>query len=242
MIEEYIINFFHNYAYQPEMVYLAVILLMLGSSFGLPLPEELTLVTSGFMAFIGLHPTLFPPPSPEATVVNVHVLAVVAFFAVFGSDLIVYGIGRVYGTRLLRSQFMSRFLKESRREQIERWTGRYGHWAAGMFRFTPGVRFPGHVACGATGLPLWKFAAVDGSAALISVPTQIYLVAYYGKEILAIVQPIKFVILGGMAAVVFFFIGRALWRAQSKRRSLHENSRNPQTEHVVSDDPASPQN
>lgn len=233
MVEEYIIGFFHSYAYQPEMVYLAVVLLMLGSSFGLPLPEELTLVTSGFMAFIGLHPNLFPPPSPDATVVNVHLLAVVAFLSVFGSDLVVYSIGKIYGTRLLNSRFMARFLNDKRREKIEKWTGRYGHWAAGMFRFMPGVRFPGHVACGAVGLPLWKFAAVDGAAALISVPTQIYLVAFYGKHIIEVIQPIKFVILGAAAAVVLFFIGRSVWFAYFQRRGAASKP-------VASDDGASP--
>ncbi len=202
MIEEYIINFFHSYAYQPTMVYIAVVLLMLGSSFGLPLPEELTLLTSGFMAFIGLHPDLFPPPSPDAPVVNVHVLAVVSFFAVFGSDFIVYSIGRTFGSRFLESRFMSRFLNEKRRKQIERWTTKYGHWAAGIFRFMPGVRFPGHVACGAVGIKAWKFMAVDGSAAAVSVPTQIYLVAFYGKEIIAVLQPVKFVAFG----VAFVFV------------------------------------
>jgi membrane protein DedA with SNARE-associated domain len=217
MFEQFIIDVFHAYAYQPNMVYLAVVLLMLASSFGLPLPEEITLVSSGFLAFIGLHPNLYPPPYPDASVVNVHVLANVAFFAVVCSDFLVYTIGRVYGSKVLDAPFVKRFLNDSRRHRIQVLTAKYGLWAVALFRFMPGVRFPGHIACGAVGMPATKFLAVDGLAALVSVPTQIYLVAFYGREILAVLDEVKIVI--GVALVVFLvgYFGRKWWLARKLR-------------------------
>lgn len=60
-----------------------------------------------------------------------------------------------------------------------------------IFRFTPGVRFPGHLSCGMMGISAWTFLAADGLAALISVPTQVYLFAHYGEVILSTIKTIK---------------------------------------------------
>ena len=230
MFEEFIVQFFHGYAYQPGMVYLAVVLFMLASAFGLPLPEELTLVTAGFLAYIGLNPLLYPPPEVGASVVNVHLLALVAFCAVFGSDFVVYSIGRVYGVRILDSKFMARFLNTERRVKIEALTAKYGLWAVALFRFMPGVRFPGHVACGAVGIKAHKFMLVDGLAAALSVPTQIYLVGFYGKEILGVLQEVKIVLavaLGIFLLVFFikkFHQGRVLKRAALQKAAAEHNN------------------
>ena len=40
------------------------------------------------------------------------------------------------------------------------------------------------MSCGLLGIPVWKFVLIDGLAALISVPTQVYFVATYGEVIL----------------------------------------------------------
>jgi membrane protein DedA with SNARE-associated domain len=222
MFEDFVVNFFHGYAYQPGMVYLAVVLLMLASAVGLPLPEELTLVSAGFLAYIGLNPQLFPPPTPDSAVVNVHVLAVVSFFAVVGSDFLIFTIGRVYGTRVLESKFFRRFIDDNRKARIQSLTAKYGLWAVGLFRFMPGIRFPGHIACGAVGISPTKFLAVDMFVAVISVPTQIYLVAFYGREILAVLQEVKIVIGSGILIFLLYYFGRRAitwYREKSKNKS-----------------------
>lgn len=217
MFEQFIVNVLHGYAYQPYMVYFAVVLLMLASSFGLPLPEEITLVSSGFLAFIGQHPELYPPPYPGAPVVNVHALAMIAFIAVVGSDFVVYLIGRVYGSRVLESRLLRRFMSDARKKRIEVLTAKYGLWAVALFRFMPGIRFPGHIACGAVGLSMPKFLLVDGLAALLSVPTQIYLVAFYGREILATLEEIKLVLGIAVLAFLVFYVARKIWQARQRR-------------------------
>ncbi len=76
-----------------------------------------------------------------------------------------------------------------------------------VFRFTPGVRFPGPLVCGIMKLPVWKFLTVGFMAALISVPTQIYLVAIYGEPILKFLHEVKMVLLAFacVGLLVFFF-------------------------------------
>lgn len=187
------------------MVYWGMIGMMLASALGVPIPEEVTLVSVGFLAFMGANPQLFPPPFAGAPVVNVHEAAVIAFFAVFGSDFLIYGIGRKWGRRLLYHKNIQRFIPESRVKKVENWTHKYGNFAVFTFRFTPGVRFPGHLATGMLRFSAWKFALIDGLAAGVSVPTQIYLLAYYGKEILVYFHRFKMALLGiGICALIIY--------------------------------------
>lgn len=77
---------------------------------------------------------------------------------------------------------------------------------AGVFRFTPGIRFPGHMCCGFMGVPAWKFILIDGAAALLTVPTQVLLVAYYGDVILDYIKQFKIALLVVLVAIIFLWI------------------------------------
>ncbi len=223
MLEDSILPFFIEIAYQPYLVYLALTVAMFASSFGLPIPEEVTLISTGLVAYMGMNN---PPPYPGAEPVNVYVAAIVAFLAVFLSDLVIYFLGRFFGRKILKMRFMKRY--EPRMNQIAAWTQKYGQWAAGVFRFTPGIRFPGHFSCGMMGLPLWKFIMVDGSAALLSVPIQIVLVANYGKEIIASIKEFQTIILAILAVIgILYFLNiyrkkRALAKIEIKDKLRSE--------------------
>lgn len=182
--------------------------MMLASAVGLPVPEEVTLVSAVFLAFMGSRPDLFPPPFVGAPVVNVHEAAFIAFIAVFGSDFLIYGIGRKCGRKILYHPRMRRLISEESILRVENWTKKYGNFAVFVFRFTPGVRFPGHLATGMLKFSAWKFALIDGLAALVSVPTQIYLLAHYGKEILVYFSRFKLVVLAVIAVVVVIYLFR----------------------------------
>jgi membrane protein DedA with SNARE-associated domain len=189
------------------MVYLGVIAMMVASAFGLPIPEEVTLVSVGFLAFMGSRPDLFPPPFPGAPVVNVHEAAFISFLAVFGSDFLIYGVGRKWGRKILYHPRMRKMISEASIIRVENWTKQYGNFAVFVFRFTPGVRFPGHLATGMLKFPAWKFAIIDGLAAAVSVPTQIYLLAHFGKEILVYFSRFKLVLFAFLVVglIVFLF-------------------------------------
>lgn len=210
LANEPIFQWMSQYAYAPGMVYAGIVIMMLLSAFGLPLPEEVTLISVGILAFMGSNPDMFPPPFPGAPVVNPYEAAVIAFLAVFGSDFLIYGIGRKWGRKLLYSQRFSRIFKPSMIEKVENWTHKYGAYACGIFRFTPGVRFPGHLACGMLKFPIWKFALIDGVAAAVSVPTQILLLAHYGEPILKHLHKFKMWVFGILIVALLLFIAYKL--------------------------------
>jgi len=216
-----IFQFIAQYAYEPGIVYGVIVIMMVLSSFGIPIPEEVTLLSAGTLAYIGAHPEIYPPPYPDAPVVSIHATAIVCFFAVFLSDLLVFMLGRKLGSRMLSTGHISRLIKPHHMAKVHQFTSRYGALACGVFRFTPGLRFPGHFACGSVGVPVWKFIAVDGTAALISVPTQVLLIGYYGETIILVLKEAKILLLFLVGAVVIIWAYRTI-----KSRS---NQRGPRT-------------
>jgi membrane protein DedA with SNARE-associated domain len=210
MFDFNLIEFFSAYAYQPAIVYSFIVLFMTASSFGLPIPEEMTLVSAGLVAFMAANPDKFPPPTPDAEGVNLVTLCIVCFVAVLLSDVFIYFLGKTFGQRIVKSKFVSKKIGAKRFEKINSLFDKYSHWACGIFRFTPGVRFPGHLSCGIMNVPLWKFLLVDGIAALISVPTQVYFVATYGEVILGKIKEFKLILLGVIVVIAFVWVIKKL--------------------------------
>lgn len=203
-MEAMIMELLNSFAHQPLWVYLFIFVFMYASSFGFPVPEEVILLTVGFLAYVAAHPEAFPAGDVASSGVNIHMAAWLCFVAVVSSDALVYFLGRRFGPRILSWKPVRSLLNDERRGKVEHWTRKLGPFAAGFFRFTPGIRFPGHLSCGILGVPFHTFLLVDGLAALVSVPTQVYLVGFYGKEILDLVRKYQPFVLA--LAVVFLLI------------------------------------
>jgi membrane protein DedA with SNARE-associated domain len=194
---EQITAFFTSYAYAPNMVYGGVFLFMTLSSFGLPIPEEVVLVSCGIISYMAMNPDLYPPPTGAGPGVDYQLLAFLCFIAVLYSDLLVFLVGKYFGAKIFKTRFFKKHFSEDRMLKVNAWYGKWGALVCGIFRFTPGLRFPGHMSCGMMGVPVYKFMLVDGLAALLTVPTQVILVALYGEVILAKFKEFKLV-LGGL--------------------------------------------
>jgi membrane protein DedA with SNARE-associated domain len=195
------------------------------SAFGMPIPEEVVLISAGFVGYAALHPDRFPPPFPGAESVNVYTLALVAFLAVIAADFLIYHLGHRFGPRIFKMKFFARVLNEEALAKIQRWTKKYGYWAVIIFRFTPGIRFPGHLMCGAMGMSRLRFIGVDAIAAGLSVPTQVLLVSFYGEYILQYFTQFKiwfFSILGVL--LVALVIHKILQRRRNPHPALGTES------------------
>lgn len=212
---EPIFQWLAQYAFQPELVYLGVFAMMMASGFGFPLPEEVTIVSVGIITYMGTHPEHFPPPYVGAPVVDGYEAAAVTLGSVIFADLIIFSIGRFFGRKLMTKTWFQRLFPESAMHRVNEFMKKYGVYAAFIFRFTPGLRFPAHVAMGMTNFPIWQFGLVDGLAAAISVPTQILLIYHYGEPILGAMQKFKYFIFGALAiALLIFFVRRLIRRAR----------------------------
>lgn len=210
LADEPIFAFLAQFAYEPTIVYSLIVTLMIASSFGLPIPEELTLISAGFITHMAIHPEIFPPPFAGATSVNPIVTAIVCFVSVFLSDFLVFMLGRKFGSKMLRSKYFERYRNSASMKKVEGFTEKYGALACGIFRFTPGLRFPGHFACGSMKIPVWKFVVVDGLAALITVPTQVLLIAHYGELMFEFLKEFKIAVFSILACLLIFYIVRSI--------------------------------
>jgi membrane protein DedA with SNARE-associated domain len=217
--EATLMAFFSQYAYEPMKVYGFIVCFMLAASFGLPIPEELTLVSAGLVAYMASHPDIYPPPTAGAVGVDTLTLCIVSFFAVFCSDLVVYLIGKIFGGKIIKTKFFQKKVAGAGFNRINSWFQKYGGWACGIFRFTPGLRFPGHLSCGLLGIPLWKFCAIDGLAALLSVPTQVYIVATYGEVILVKLKEFKIILIGVLAVALVAWLIRKVYLKQTQPKT-----------------------
>jgi membrane protein DedA with SNARE-associated domain len=217
--EASLLAFFAKYAYDPMAVYGFVVCFMLASAFGLPIPEELTLISAGLVANMAKHPDKYPPPYPGAEGVDTITLCIVCFLAVIFSDLLIFMIGKIFGARIIKMKFFQKKVAGEGFNKINLWFQKYGGWACGIFRFTPGLRFPGHLSCGFLGISVWKFLAIDILAAGISVPTQVYFVANYGVEILEKLREFKIIVGIVVGGLILAWIIRKLYQRFGKKKA-----------------------
>jgi membrane protein DedA with SNARE-associated domain len=203
-----IMTFFAQYAHSPVLIYSIVATMMFLSSFGLPLPEEVTIVALGLMVHMGKYPDQYPPPPGiEVQPLNLYTAMAVCFFSIMISDSIVYWVGRKFGASPLVHKLFRKFLGEHSLEKSRTMIHKHRFLVPAIFRFTPGVRFPGHLSCGMMGISIWTFLAADGLAALISVPTQVYLFATYGEVILSTIKQIKhYAFIIALIALTFYIV------------------------------------
>ncbi len=197
-----------QYAYEPSIVYLAVFAAMLASGFGVPIPEELTVVSVGILAYMGAHPEQFPPPYLGAPVVDGFKAAVVTLLAVLFADCVIFTLGRVFGRKILTMPRFQRVFTEERLNKINGWVKKYGMYAVFIFRFPAGLRFPAHIMLGMSHIRFWQFILVDGIAATISIPTQILLIYNFGESILYWLHEFKILIISIIGLVIVFLLGK----------------------------------
>lgn len=218
--KEPIFQWLAQYAYEPTMVYMAVFTMMIASGFGLPIPEEITIISVAILAYMGANPDLFPPPFAGAPVIDGYDAAFIVALAVLFSDNLVFFIGRSSGRKLMKSKRFRSFFEGPIMEKIDGFIRKYGVSAAFIFRFTPGIRFPAHIFLGMSKFSVWKFLAVDGLAVAISVPTQILLVYHFGEPILHTLH--KFKIYVGITLLIglIYFFGKKIWHHYRTPKTL----------------------
>lgn len=148
--------------------YLAVFVVLLISGFGVPIPEDLSLVAGGIIAGLDY--------------ADVRVMCAVGLAGVLIGDMTVFLIGRHFGTSAMRLRWVAHLLTPRRYAQVQAKFERYGNRLMFLARFLPGLRTAVFLSAGMSQrVSFVRFIAFDGLAALISVPLWIGL-GYYGAE------------------------------------------------------------
>jgi membrane protein DedA with SNARE-associated domain len=123
--------------------YLAIFLLLLPGAFGIPIPDELLLTFTGYLALRG-ELRLIPA------------MAVAVSGAVLGITLD-YWVGRAAGARLIWESGAFFRLRHDKFKSLQEWLRRGGGWRLCLGYFLPGVRHWVAIAAGITKFPLAGF-------------------------------------------------------------------------------------
>jgi membrane protein DedA with SNARE-associated domain len=192
-----------------ENGYLAVFVILVICGFGLPIPEDISLVAGGVISGLGY--------------ANVHVMCAVGLAGVLSGDILMFMLGRIFGERALRLRWVACLLTPRRYALVQAKFSRYGNRLMFVARFLPGLRSPIYLTAGMTRrVSFWRFLLLDGLAALISVPIWVYL-GHYGalnhEWLLTWLGRSKVIVII-VALLILGLIVRYFWRRSARMRSL----------------------
>ena len=179
--------------------YLGIIIFLVLTGCGLPIPEEVPIVLAGVFSAQGRL-------EPEWA------FAACLFGALLG-DSVMYSIGYHFGHGLLaKHPKLGKFVGAQREEQFEQAIQRHGFKVMLLARFMVGVRGPVYLAAGVVRMPFRRFVFWDLSCATLVVSTFFGLSYLYGEEITKLLldaeKTLSLVVLGIALAVWLWWMRR----------------------------------
>ncbi|MFB6344479.1 MAG: DedA family protein [bacterium] len=149
--------------------YLAIFVALTAAGFGVPIPEELTLILGGYLTAIGqleLLPALL-----------------VCYAGVIAGDIVTYTIGRFFGSRFLESRYAEWVMSRTKLEQVQYYFRGYGPYYLLGARQIAGLRFPSFFTAGMLKMRFSNFLLFDGLAAFVSMPVVFSIAYYFGPQL-----------------------------------------------------------
>lgn len=182
-------------------IYCMIFVILLACGLGIPIPEDLTLIVTGRMVYekyIGLKLSM-----------------IVAFLGVMIGDGFMFYLGSHFGIRITQHTFFAKVLPPRKLDKVKKMIHKYGDKLIFAARFMPGFRSVVFFTCGTMKVPFAKFLFFDGLAALISVPTIIWSVHHFGKELDKVIHTIKRIQTGNLitiGVIILLFVARHFWK------------------------------
>ena len=185
--------------------YLILFALLLASSLGFPMPEDLSLITAGVLV-----------SSNRAEGIP---MAIVCYIGILAGDVIIYRFGRLAGPKVFRWRAFRRIITARRlrwlRENLERRTFLTIFIARHLFY----LRTATFLLCGAVRVKFRRFVVADMLAALITTPLMIYLGFLFAEHYQLLLEYLKQVkILTVGLGVVAAMIGVGTWIRRVRRQ------------------------
>jgi membrane protein DedA with SNARE-associated domain len=184
-----------------EYGYMAVFGVLILCGFGLPVPEDITLVAGGVISAFGK--------------ANVHLMFLVGMAGVMIGDSVVFLAGSYKGKEIREWSLVKKYLNEERFAMVQEKFSKHGKWVVFMARFMPGLRTPIFFTAGfSKKVSFIRFFLTDFLAAIISVPVWVYLGHFLANsfdELFRWVHRGQFVILIALG-VAIFVIGIVYYR------------------------------
>jgi len=198
--------------------YLGIVLLLVFSGLGLPIPEEVVVVTAGFL-------------SHDSEIFKWQYAYLACLGGALAGDLVVYSIGRYLGHGFfLRYPWFARLMHEEREVKMERLIKQHGFKVFFVARFMVGIRVPLYLAAGVVRMSWPRFLLINVFCATTVVSIAFWLGHRYGNEVVQYIRGSQ----NGLTIVVLLviIIGLIFYGLQRRRKRLLKE--------VDQEDPPSP--
>jgi membrane protein DedA with SNARE-associated domain len=194
--------------------YLAIILVLALGGAGLPVPEEVAVITGGILSANGsLDPWL--------------AFASCLFGAVLG-DCVMYWVGYHFGRGLLcEHRWWARYMTPEREEKIEAQFRRHGLKVFFVARFLVGLRSPVYLTAGILQVSFRRFFLIDLICAASVVSAFFGVTYYFGQSIAQWVSHFE-VALTTVVVVASAGAGIFLWRRYRKKLAAANKEKSPE--------------
>jgi len=143
-------------AAQGVAAYLLVFSMLLAGALGLPMPEDLALISAGILVHSG-----------KAHIIP---MGLICYIGVLIGDLMIYRIGYVAGPTLFRKRWFRKYVTTSRLQWIRSNVERRNFLTILIARHLFYLRTATFLVCGAVRVQFTKFIVADLVAALVTVP------------------------------------------------------------------------
>jgi membrane protein DedA with SNARE-associated domain len=184
--------------------YLGVVGMLIGAGLGLPIPEEIPIVTAGafvghdaydltapdLYAAVGGGPMVLHAPAPGGT--RWWIMLPLCIVAVVFSDSLLYFAGRWFGPWILaRKWVQKKILTPEKRAKIEANFEKRGVMILLAARFTPGIRTPVFLMAGVLRMPVLRFVLADGLYAIPGVNLLFWLAYWFTDQFVEAVKAVE---------------------------------------------------
>jgi membrane protein DedA with SNARE-associated domain len=142
---------------------------LIAASFGVPIPEDIPLLTGGYLCHIGR--------------ASVPIMILTGVTGVLIGDVFLFTIGRRFGHHIVEHRFMRRLVNPRRLLMAEQLFARHGVKILFVGRFLPGLRPMIFMAAGVLSVRPLVFVCVNGSAACLSVSLLVMLGKVFGGSL-----------------------------------------------------------
>jgi membrane protein DedA with SNARE-associated domain len=179
-----------------RFTYIALIAVLMIAGAGVPIPEDIPLIFSGYLCnkqespirdltvMIDTNHDGIKDTEVRRHVPHLWIMMIAGMVGVLAGDSIVFNIGR-HGieSNNLVARHLRKVMHSKRREKVERHFARHGYLTVFFGRFIPGFRSIIFAFAGLSKMSYFRFLLIDGIAAAVSVPLFILIGWHFAAHI-----------------------------------------------------------
>jgi membrane protein DedA with SNARE-associated domain len=195
--------------------YLGILGLLLLGSLGVPIPEELPIISAGVLSQTGYTRWWLALPT--------------CLLGVLSGDVILYWVGHHWGERVLGWRIVRRLLSREREQWLKDAYCRHAVKTIVMARHIIGLRAAAFLTAGIARVSFWTFLATDAGAAVVGVPFSFAVAYFFADQVEALVADMhraeRWLALGGVVvlAAVLAVMTRRWRRGVAQTRDGHDD-------------------